>query len=168
MFLHSLAERLIVFQRDTIETFEGSYQEFLEKWGWHDENQSSSIKRTKENRTGQIEKRTKKEIRRQKSEIIARRSTAVKPLQNRITRLENDIENRETELNHLNESMQLASQNQDGPQIVELSQAIHTCESTIDQLFDELETTTHEFDLKNAVFEDQLKQLASELEAENR
>ena len=168
MFLHSLAERLIVFQRDTIETFEGSYQEFLEKRGWHDENQSSPVKRTKENRSSHIAKRTKKEIRRQRSEIIARRSTAVKPLQNRITRLENDIENRETELNHLNESMQLASQNQDGRQIVELSQAIHTCESTIDQLFDELEATTHKFDLKNAVFEDQLKQLAAELETENK
>ena len=168
MFLHSLAERLIVFQRDTIETFEGSYQEFLEKRGWHDENQSSPMKRSKENKTGHIAKRTKKEIRRQRSEIIVRRSTAVKPLQNRINRLENDIENRETELSHLNESMQLASQNQDGPQIVELSQAIHTCESMIDQLFDELETTTHEFDLQNVVFEDQLKQLASELEAENR
>jgi ATP-binding cassette subfamily F protein 3 len=64
--------------------------------------------------------------------------------------------------------MQLASQNQDGPRIVELSQAIHTCQSEIDRLFDVLETTTHEFDLQNAVFEDQLKQLASELEAENR
>ena len=62
--------------------------------------------------------------------------------------------------------MQQASQNQDGPRIVELSQAIHTCQSAIDQLFDELETITDEFDLQNAVFEDQLKQLESELEGE--
>jgi ATP-binding cassette subfamily F protein 3 len=168
MFLHSLAERLIVFQRDTIETFEGSYQEFLEKWGWHDENQSFPTKRTKEHRTGHFAKRTKKEIRRQRSEIIAQRSTALKPLHNKINRLENDIETRETELNHLNEAMQQASQKQDGPRIVELSQAIHTCQSAIDQLFNELETATDEFDRQNAVFEDQLKQLTSELEAENR
>ena len=102
-------------------------------------------------------------MRRQRSEITAQRSAAVKPLQNRITRVENDIETRETELNHLNESMQQASQNQDGPRIVELSQAIHTCQSAIDQLFDELETITNEFDLQNAVFDDQLKQLESEL-----
>ncbi len=167
MFLDSLAERLIVFQGNTIENFEGGYQEFLEKWGWQDENQSSPRDRLEENRTGHFTKRTKKEIRRQRSEIIARRSTTVKPLQNRITRLENDIETRETELDHLNESMQQASQNGDGPQIVELAQAIHTCQSAIDQLFDELETITNEFDLQNAVFEDQLKQLASELEAED-
>jgi ATP-binding cassette subfamily F protein 3 len=156
MFLHSLAERLIVFQSDSIKNFEGSYQEFLEKGGWQDEIQSSPKDR-------ETEKRTKKEMRRQRSEIIAQRSMVVKPLQNRITRLENDIETRETELDHLNESMQQASQNQDGPRIVELSQAIHTCQSAIDQLFDKLEKNTDEFDLQNAVFEDQLKQLESEL-----
>jgi ATP-binding cassette subfamily F protein 3 len=163
MFLHSLAERLIVFQNDTIKSFEGTYQEFLDKWGWQDENQPSLKDRSKKNRTNRITKRTKKEIRRQRSEIIARRSTGLKPLQNRITRLENDIETRETELDHLNESMQQASQHQDGPRIVELSQAIHTCQSAIDQLFDELETITDEFDLQNAVFEEELKQLESEL-----
>jgi ATP-binding cassette subfamily F protein 3 len=156
MFLHSLAERLIVFQNDTIKGFEGSYQEFLQKGGWQDEIQSSPKDR-------ESEKRTKKEVRRQRSEIIAQRSTVVKPLQNRITRLENDIETRETELDHLNESMQQASQNQDGPRIVELSQAIHTCQSAIDQLFDKLEKSTDEFDLQNSVFEGRLKQLESKL-----
>ncbi len=38
MFLHSLAERLIVFQNDHIEIFDGNYLEFLEKDGWHDKN----------------------------------------------------------------------------------------------------------------------------------
>jgi len=164
MFLHSLADRLIVFQGDTIHNFEGSYQEFLEKGGWQDETQSSPKDGLKENRLPGITKRTKKEMRRQRSEIIAQRSAAVKPLQQRITRLENDIETRETELDHLNESMQQASQNQDGPRIVELSQAIHSCRSAIDQLFDELETITDEFDRQNTVFDDQLKQLESELE----
>ena len=168
MFLHSLAERLIVFQSDTIKSFEGSYQEFLEKGGWQDETQSSPKDRSKENRTGHITKRTKKEMRRQRSEIIAQRSTAVKPLQNRITRIENDIETRETELGHLNEAMQQASQNQDGAEIVELSQAIHTCQTMIDQIFDKLEQTSNELDIRSAVFEEQLQQLAADLEDESR
>jgi ATP-binding cassette subfamily F protein 3 len=107
-------------------------------------------------------------MRRQRSDIIAQRSKAVKPLQNKISRLENDIENREAELNHLNESMQQASQNQDGPRIVELSQAIHSCQSAIDQLFDKLEETSNELDLRSAVFEDQLQKLALELEDGSR
>ena len=163
MFLHSLADRLIVFQSDTIQSFEGGYQEFLEKGGWQDETQPSAKDRPKHNLTSPITKRTKKEMRRQRSGIIAQRSAAVKPLQDRITRLEYDIETRETELNHLNESMQQASQNKDGPRIVELSQAIHTCQSAIDQLFDELETITDAFDLQNSIFDDQLKQLEDEL-----
>ena len=37
MFLHALAERLIVFQHDNVYVSEGSYQRFLEKGGWEDE-----------------------------------------------------------------------------------------------------------------------------------
>ena len=37
MFLHALADRLIVFQNDRVEVFEGSYQRFIEKGGWGDE-----------------------------------------------------------------------------------------------------------------------------------
>ena len=32
MFLHTLAERLIVFQDETVEIFDGNYQEFLENY----------------------------------------------------------------------------------------------------------------------------------------
>ena len=167
MFLHSLAERLIVFQNDSIKTFEGSYQEFLDKWGWQDEIKPSPKDRPINNHMGNKAKRTKKEMRRQRSDIIAQRSKAIKPLQNQFSRLENDIENREVELNRLNESMQQASQNQDGPKIVELSQAIHSCQSTIDQLFDKLEETSNELDIRSAVFEEQLQKLASELEDGN-
>ena len=168
MFLHSLAERLIVFQNDSIKTFEGSYQEFLDKWGWQDEIKPSPKDRPINNHTGNKAKRTKKELRRQRSDIIAQRSKAIKPLQNQFSRLENDIENREVELNRLNESMQQASQNQDGPKIVELSQAIHSRQSTIDQLFDKLEETSNELDIRSAIFEEQLQKLASELEDGSR
>ena len=164
MFLHSLAERLIVFQNDAITTFEGGYQEFLDKWGWQDEIQASRSDRSKKNVSGDIARQSKKELRRQRSEVIARRSKAVKPFQNRITRLENNIESRETELSHLNESMQQASQDQDGPKIVELSQAIHACQTAIDHLFDELEKASDEFDSQNAVFEAELRNLESELD----
>jgi ATP-binding cassette subfamily F protein 3 len=164
MFLHSLAERLIVFQGDSIRTFEGSYQDFLDKWGWQDEVRPSPKDRSKTNHAGNKAKQTKKEIRRQRSDIIAQRSKAVKPLQNTISRLENDIENREQELNSLNESMQQASQNQEGPKIEELSRAIHTCQITIDRLFDELEEVSNELDSRSAVFEEQLQKLASDLE----
>ncbi len=37
MFLHALATRLVVFKKDGIDVFEGTYQEFLNKEGWEDE-----------------------------------------------------------------------------------------------------------------------------------
>ncbi|NNL75941.1 MAG: ABC-F family ATP-binding cassette domain-containing protein, partial [Desulfobacterales bacterium] len=162
MFLHTLAERLIVFQKDHLEIFDGSYQEFLEKGGWLDENPSTQNARTKGNHIGKTAKRSKKEMRRQRSEIISRRAKVTGPLEKRIVQLENDIEAREVELDQLNKRMQQATQKQDGPLIVELSQAIHTCQSAIDQLFVKLEKITHEFDSHHAVFETQLKQLESE------
>ena len=159
MFLHSLADKLIVFQNDGIDVFEGRYQEFLESGGWHDEKMIESKDRTQTFPAGTNAKLAKKEMRRKRSEIITRRSKTVRPLEKRITRLENDIESHEVELEDLNKYMLQASQDQDGTRISELSQFIHACQSKIDNLFDELETASDEFDSKNAVFERELRQV---------
>jgi ATP-binding cassette subfamily F protein 3 len=159
MFLHSLADKLIVFQNDGIDVFEGRYQEFLESGGWHDEKMIESKDRTQTFPAGTNAKLAKKEMRRKRSEIITRRSKTVRPLEKRITRLENDIESHEVELEDLNKYMLQASQDQDGTRISELSQFIHACQSKIDNLFDELETASDEFDSKNAEFERELRQL---------
>jgi ATP-binding cassette subfamily F protein 3 len=164
MFLHTLAERLIVFQNDRIEIFDGSYQEFLEKDGWLEERLPTQNTRAKQDHSGKNAKLSKKEMRRKRSAIIANRSRVTGPLEKRIARLENDIESHEIELDRHNKLMQQASQNQDGTQIAELSQAIHACQSAIDQLFVKLEEITDEFEAQNAIFELQLKQLESELE----
>ena len=37
MFLHALADRLVVFQDGGITVYEGGYQRFLEKVGWNEE-----------------------------------------------------------------------------------------------------------------------------------
>ncbi len=168
MFLHSLAERLIVFQNDHIEVFDGSYREFLEKDGWHDK---GSLARRSGSKTPQREttvRLTKKEMRRQKSDIIAHRSKITAPLEKRIARLENDIESHEVELDRHNQAMQMASQKQDVKRITELSRAIHANQSAIDKYFDELEKITHELDIHNADFEKQLQVLDNEQVTEDR
>ena len=157
MFLHALAQRLIVFQSDHIEVFDGSYREFLEKDGWHDK---SPLARSSGPQTPDREntvRLTKKEMRRQRSDIIARRSKITGPLEMRISRIEDDIETNEVELDRLNQAMQRASQNQNGQRIAELSRAIHANQSAIDKYFDKLEAITHELDRQNADFEKQLQ-----------
>jgi len=160
MFLHALAERLIVFQNDSIDVFNGSYQQFLEKVGWADETRSALTPGLNDSSNNKVQKKTKKDARRKRSEIIAERSKIITPLQQHLTKLETDIEAHEIKLDHLNQSMQLASQKQDGQQIAELSRAIHQCQAEIDRLFDELETATDQFERHSAVFQKQLDELS--------
>jgi len=54
MFLHALAERLIVFQDDGISVHEGSYERFLERVGWKGEEGGQRRKRKKEEVDGAV------------------------------------------------------------------------------------------------------------------
>lgn len=139
MFLHALANRLIVFKNNRTFMFEGSYQQFLEKCGWEDEEieEKSSRKNTGDEKSGA--KLTKKELRRQRSEIISKRSKLIKPVEKNIVRVEGDIELNEKKLDNLNAAILEASGVGDGKKIAEISRSIHHCQSIIDQCFDELE-----------------------------
>lgn len=162
LFLYALAHRLIVFQNDSIDVFDGSYQEFLEKGGWQDEGQIYQTSQRSEFTAEVSVKLTKKELRRQRSEIISQRSRIVKPIQQQAETVENEIEKNERELDRLNQSMQRAAQNQDGTKIAEISQAIHLCQQTIDHLFEQLEELTRDLQTRNAEFDARLSKLDSE------
>ena len=161
MFLHALAQRLIVFQEDSMYVFEGSYQRFLEEVGWEDESEDAARKNSGEKKP--YSKLNKKELRRKRSEINSERGKAVKPLKQRIVKIENNIDLHEKKLNKLNEAMLKASQQQDGSKIAELSQSIHSCRMTIDSLFDELEEITGKLDKQMILFDKKLEQLDSEI-----
>ena len=166
MFLHALADRLIVFQNDRTEVFHGSYQDFLDKRGWADERKDQVSSGAPVVDDAPANRLTKKELRRRRSEIITEKGRALKPLETKISRIEKDIERHENDLGQLNDAMVQASQAQDSARITELSQTIHHCQETIDRLFDDLETLTTEFEEKQAVFEDQLAQLEMPVTAE--
>jgi ATP-binding cassette subfamily F protein 3 len=159
MFLYALAQRLIVFQNDGIDIFDGTYQEFLEKGGWQDENKGNHKLQEPGIKPDASEKLTKKELRRQRSEIISERSQIVKPIQQKVQAVENEIEKNELELNRLNQSMQHAAQNQEGAKIAEISQAIHLCQQAIDSLFEKLEELTRALEIRKAEFEGRLNKL---------
>ena len=159
MFLHALAKRLIVFQNDEIEVFEGSYQRFLDTVGWNDDHQTPEKPGQNDSNSTINVKQTKKDQRRRRSEIITRRSKIITPLQRQITKIETQIETREKKISDLNHSMQLATQERDGQRIAELSQALHLCQSDIDRLFDDLESVTDEFEQQSAAFQEQLDDL---------
>jgi ATP-binding cassette subfamily F protein 3 len=163
MLLDALAHRLVVFQNDGVQIFEGGYQRFLEKGGWEDEKELETLKKGRPERDADEEalpaKLNRKEIRRRRSEIIVERGKVLKPMEERIARIEKAIESREQEFSELSQAMVEASQAQDGQKIAALSQAIHECQPAIDRLFDELEKLTTVFEQQNALFEKRLERL---------
>ena len=159
MFLHALANRLIIFQDDGIDVFEGSYQTFLEQVGWHDEFAASGMNPEIENQEKQPLKRTKKKLRRQRSEIIALRSKQLKAIRRQIKQTEHEIELNEKRLQALNEQMADAAELQEGDRIVSISKSMHACRTQIETLFDTLETLTQTMEIQESEFDEKLNGL---------
>ena len=156
MFLHALAERLIIFHRDSIEVFEGGYQRFLDKGGWGDEEESIAVPRKPRSEKNGSDRIDKKELRKRRAEIITERSRALGPLERGIARTESEIEAREKNLKLLHAAMQEATLARDGKRISGISVEIHACEEEIEALFSELEDLTDKLDRLAAVFEERL------------
>ena len=164
MFLHALAQRLIVFKNDTIFLFEGSYQDFLEKVGWDEESSDDVRDRDDvccETDDGHGEpsasRLSKKELRRIRSEIINERSKALKPYEKEMARVEKEIEKNEGMIEELNREMLEASQAGDGKRIGALSKQIHQCQATIDSRYNRFEELSEIIDGKNAWYEEKLR-----------
>jgi len=156
MFLNALADRLIVFQNDGIEVFEGNYAEFLERGGWRDEKAGDRPANAGDAKADPS-RLTKKEKRRMRSEIVAQRSSAIKKLEDRIAALEKEIAAGEQRLNGLNAEMLEASRLQDGPVIEALSKSLHACSSAVDKLYAELEKKSAQYDEHRADFDERLE-----------
>ncbi len=158
MFLHALAERLIIFQKDGIEVFEGDYQRFLEVRGWEGEDRISAGRQPPLADVPDLQI-NKKELKRRRSALVAERSRMLKPLQQETERLESQIDDLDRELNRLQHEMQAAAEQQDGPRISELAQSIHGCQSKIDALFSRLEQASGQLSEKQAKFDRQLAEI---------
>ncbi len=159
MFLHALAQRLIVLQDDRIEVFEGGYQHFLDKVGWRDEGLKTS-RQPAQNQHAQARPRiTKKERKRLRGELLSERSRALKPFEMQRESVENDIEALEKELAALNREMLEASQAKDGIRIGELGKTIHSVQAEIDNRFETLESVTRTIERQHADFQKRLDAL---------
>ncbi|MBF0209824.1 MAG: ABC-F family ATP-binding cassette domain-containing protein [Desulfamplus sp.] len=175
MFLHSLANRLIVFKNGIIELFEGSYQEFLDKGGWEDDeskspknsgeevnislNSSKHISASVSNFEVEGRKVSKKELRKLRSEIIQERSKAVGHLEKNVEKTEKLIEKCENRLKELHGSMQEASEKMNGKEIAAIGIEISKCQAEIDLLFESLEKSLDELESKRVIFDSRLLEI---------
>jgi len=152
MFLHTLAKRLIVFDHDKIDVFEGSYQRFLDKGGWETPDNISNPVNDKRKKG-----RGRTETRRRRSEIISERSRTLKPLEQMISQIEDRIDAHEKKIKTCADSMQEASRIGNGDQISDLSRTIHASETAIEALFDEMEKLSVKFEERKQYFEQALR-----------
>ena len=160
MFLHALAERLIVFDNDDVIVYEGGYARFLEKVGWQDEVGAGPAGGSRPRANGGPKpKSSPKELRRVRSEIISERSRDLRPLEARMESVEKEIEARDASLRELNRELVEASRSKQGSRVVELSRSMHEAKKKIDGLLDELEALTREHETKSAEFDRKLRSL---------
>ena len=165
MFLHALARRLVVFQSEGIEIFDGSYQRFLEKGGWQEEASADPGSDSGAPAERKTEKVNKKELRRRRSELLTERARILRPIEREATRIENEIDANEKRLDALTRDMQSASQIGDGTRIAALSQAIHACRAAIDGLFEDLERQTEVLDEKTRLFDEKMAAIEGQSDA---
>ena len=160
MFLHALADRLVVFDNDDIVVYEGGYQRFLDKVGWRDEVMQGTIAAAPPPSAGRAEERPKwtpKELRRLRSEVIAERSRVLRPLETRIAAVEKDVEIRDASLRELNAQLVKASQERHGAKVVEVSKAMHETKRTMDELLEELEKLTGDYEVLKSGFDAKMR-----------
>ena len=162
MFLHALADRLIVFDDRGTHMFDNGYRDFLDAGGWGDgtaitRRQDESVMPTPS--APAASKLTKKELRRLRSEIITEKSKVLNPIEDTIAIAEQTIETNEVLLEQLNQEMVDASQAGDGKRIGELSQKIRSCQETIETCFAEMEAADEQRLRLGKKFEKRLAEL---------
>ena len=156
MILNAIATRLIIFDGGCVKVFEGTYQDFLDRGGWEDEEtEANRTRRKKGNGTN------RKDLKRIKAELINSRSRTLVPLQARISEVEETIIQLEKQIEKDTQALIAVSVKSDGESIRRLSRSIHESRERINSLFNELETVTGELDAKSHEFEERLEELKS-------
>ncbi len=153
MFLHALADRLVVFKDNGIDLFDGSYARFLDKVGWDNIVDSNpSPKRTVSGQDVGL-KKNRRSLRREKSRLIFERSQAIKVIKQDIEKVEAKIESSESLLEKYNMEAIEASKQGNGDRIARLSKKIRNLQSDIGSLYNDLEALLNRLDNKESDFD---------------
>lgn len=150
--LRRLVNRLIIFHKDGAEHFFGSYDDFLTKVGWEEEEEVQKTSKPKMN---------KKELHAKRQVIIKERAKFCKPLDKKIEELEKKITDLESQMEIINNELASASEQQDNALILELSQQVGSIQIKISTAFEELEVIDSQRQAYMDKFDQELKELES-------
>jgi len=153
MFLHTLAEKLLVFDRGGVSMFEGSYQNFLDELGWESEEETERKGERVKGKGNNLEpdlgndiKESKKESRKERARLGQERKKELTPLKEKIKKLERSIGEMETRMEHINEELVNASTTGDGDLIATRSKEWSDLSSRLKRQYQALFETTEELE----------------------
>ncbi len=156
MFLNALAERLIVFDRDRLMVYEGSYPDFLKDIGWENEPKLTAQPEDGKLNIPKNNQPDKKALRKARAEIIQQRSQTLSPLQKKVLELEAAIADGENERHRINELLIAASTKGDGAAIAALAKQDRELKTHVEKLYGELASATEEFERRAKEFAERL------------
>jgi ATP-binding cassette subfamily F protein 3 len=146
LMLKNLATKIIYFAKGQAHFFLGTYEEFLEKIGWDEQDEESP--------KTQSEGLKKHFSRHERAQLIKERSRLQAPLKKQILQAEEKIMSAEASLK--SNQQQLLAALEKNPQvaqeIVQLTQEISQIEKLIEEQFEMLETLTHELEMVDQQF----------------
>jgi len=146
--LHNIAEKLIIFDRDKVSFFDGSYADFLETRGWEDE--SGQIKAAAYPKKEKVY--SKEELKKARAVLVQEKSRVIKPLEEKIVKLEKEILAKEKELAENTQKLIDASLKQDVQFLVEGAKADKQLKSDIESMYLALGETSEELENKSEHF----------------
>ncbi|MCB0334001.1 MAG: ATP-binding cassette domain-containing protein [Bdellovibrionales bacterium] len=151
LLLEEVANRLIVFDNNTVTFFEGGYNDFLRRVGWSGEELEDV-----QPQDSPSEGLSKKDKRRLRAELQKKRQKLLKPLEMKLTSIEEQIVASEELQEQYQAELIEITKNGYGDDAVKLTRQIAEEKNKVEQLFEELESTTGERDRVAAEIEDQL------------
>lgn len=152
MLLRRLADALIVFHEGRAEYFDGSYDEFLEKIGWEEEEGMGKPQKSKP----KIDKKERKLLR---ANLVQAKSKEISLYKKEMDICEAKIIKLEKQLEEYNQILVNATNNGNNSQIIEFSQFIPKINNEIEECFEKLEIATERFDEISAKYDVQLAEL---------
>ncbi|MFH1755996.1 MAG: ABC-F family ATP-binding cassette domain-containing protein, partial [Candidatus Latescibacterota bacterium] len=155
MFLRTLANRFIVFDRGRIIDYRRSYQEFLDEIGWE---LDETLRQTdpEENTGKPAPVLDKKALRQARAKIVQERSRVVGPLEKKVNELETKIEAMEREAAQVIAALEAASLAGDGEAIAGSSRRNKQLTADIDLAFEALDAATKQYEEAARVYDEQL------------
>ena len=130
--LRRVCDRLIIFAKEGAEYFDGTYDDFLAKIGWEDDDDDTK-------KIQETPKSNHKESKKLRAELVRERNKCISPLKKKVDTLEDIIMKLENTLSCKHEELIKASNVGDSATLMELSKTVSEMENQIEENFLQLE-----------------------------